>query len=303
MKPWEQDDTFLSRWLNNELSEKELREFESSEEGKAYIDMMLASKGIGTPTYDVEKALSQVKSKIGEKKAGKQRFLPRAVTMTVAATVTLLAAFAVYWFTKDTVISTGFGEQQLVTLPGGSKVTLHANSSISYDEDDWSQSRTVELEGEAYFDVSEGSLFSVNTAVGTIEVLGTSFNIKSRLELLQISCYQGSVKLLNRLNEVILEAGEGVSIRLSETTLFDLSHETPSWLQGVSSFNEAPLDEVVQELEVVFGMRIENINRLPKEEYTGSFPHSSAENALRLVFEPFGVDYEYNESRNTLILK
>ena len=65
-------------------------------------------------------------------------------------------------------------------LPDGSDVMLNAGSQISYKPYWWWANRHVELQGEAFFKVKEGDTFSVESAIGITEVLGTSFNIFSR---------------------------------------------------------------------------------------------------------------------------
>ena len=69
MKPWEKDDTFLARWLSGELSEDEKRNFEASEESKEFADLVIASKALEIPKYDVEKALKDVKSRQQQQQA------------------------------------------------------------------------------------------------------------------------------------------------------------------------------------------------------------------------------------------
>ncbi len=43
MNLWEENDDFLARWLNDDLSPEEKAEFENSDEGKAYARMVQAA--------------------------------------------------------------------------------------------------------------------------------------------------------------------------------------------------------------------------------------------------------------------
>jgi ferric-dicitrate binding protein FerR (iron transport regulator) len=102
----------------------------------------------------------------------------------------------------------GVGEQQVVDLPDGSGVYLNAMSEIRYSEKDFQKNRTLRLNGEAYFEVKEGSLFTVESDQGKIEVLGTSFNVQSRDDYFKVSCLSGRV--------VVTAASETDTIRRGE---------------------------------------------------------------------------------------
>ena len=77
------------------------------------------------------------------------------------------------------VFATGYNEQKQISLPDGSSVWLNASSQISYDS---KAPRTLNLEGEAFFDVAKDKEhpFTVETPDNIkITALGTSFNVKS----------------------------------------------------------------------------------------------------------------------------
>ena len=79
------------------------------------------------------------------------------------------------------VVHADRGERSGVTLPDGTQVKLNAESSLSYTHDFGRELRQVNLEGEAYFEVTrnEDKPFVVHTEYLDIEVLGTSFNVYS----------------------------------------------------------------------------------------------------------------------------
>lgn len=70
-----------------------------------------------------------------------------------------------------------------VTLPDGSIAWLNANSKLVYPEHFSDKYRKVKLEGEGYFEVkrNEKAPFYVETSQMTVNVLGTSFNVKDYL--------------------------------------------------------------------------------------------------------------------------
>src|SRR3546814_2056524 len=97
-----------------------------------------------------------------------------------------------------------------VTLADGSVVTLNKNSELSYPRRFTGSSRTVSLQGEAFFDVETDRekpfVISVNDV--EVEVTGTSFNIKSREEVTEVIVESGSVRVRLGDDAVALHPGE-----------------------------------------------------------------------------------------------
>lgn len=117
-------------------------------------------------------------------------------------------------------IETGVGQQVKVTLPDGSSVNLNACSQLSYDASQWKKQRTVQLSGEAIFDVTANKEkpFIVSTRSYDIRVLGTNFNV---------SAYNEEDKAITTLKQGIVEiyspTGEQCIAKLykGESLIFD----------------------------------------------------------------------------------
>lgn len=80
-----------------------------------------------------------------------------------------------------TEIKAPMGSKTHISLPDGTKVWLNAGSKLSYNTSFNTINREVNLEGEAYFDVTKrnNQLFLVKTKEVTVRVLGTAFNVKA----------------------------------------------------------------------------------------------------------------------------
>ncbi|MDP4290953.1 MAG: FecR family protein [Bacteroidota bacterium] len=78
-------------------------------------------------------------------------------------------------------IKVAYGSKSTIELPDGSIVTLNSGSTLSYPDKFETGSRTVLLNGEAFFEVKKNANrpFYVKTKDITIKVLGTKFNVKS----------------------------------------------------------------------------------------------------------------------------
>src|SRR3546814_12659628 len=66
-----------------------------------------------------------------------------------------------------------------LTLSDGTKVWLNSASTLKYPSQFAASERIVNLEGEAYFEVSKGVPFKVLSHGQTVEVLGTQFNVSA----------------------------------------------------------------------------------------------------------------------------
>ena len=302
---WEQDDTFLGRWLNNTLSEEERTAFEDSEEGKEFIRLAQASSMIEPKPYNVEEGLIGLQQRISSQKAPekKQIWLTTGFQLAVAASVALVIAL-VLLFPSARKITTGTGEQELAVLPDGSEVRLNAVSSISYDPSSWNEARLIDLKGEAFFDVRKGASFLVKTVNGNVEVLGTSFNVKSRGNAMDVACYTGRVEVT--ASNVTRQLTPGASVRIQDGELVAYKEATlqgePSWTMGITELENMPLASVLQEITIVFGLDIEYDGTLDHLTYTGAFPNQRPESALKLIFEPLNVDYSFDLETKKLVI-
>ena len=105
-----------------------------------------------------------------------------------------LVAFAFAWFLKPAPsistaqlksnfykVKVAYGSKTTIELPDSSVVVLNSGSTLSYPEKFETGSRTVILNGEAFFEVKKNvhRPFYVKTKDITIRVLGTKFNVKS----------------------------------------------------------------------------------------------------------------------------
>lgn len=81
----------------------------------------------------------------------------------------------------DNIITVAEGQRAQLTLSDGTRVWLNSGSTMRYPASFGSDRRTVQLDGEGYFEVSrnEEVPFVVETSKADVEVLGTKFNIEA----------------------------------------------------------------------------------------------------------------------------
>ncbi|CAL2079056.1 FecR family protein [Tenacibaculum sp. 190524A02b] len=294
------DPSFLARWAANELTQEELAAFKASDAYKDFHLINEVAQQFKAPEVDVSAALHTTKERIS---FGKKTKKVKPLWYAVAASVVLL--FGVYTFlTASITYTTGTGEQLAVSLPDGSRVQLNASSSLTHRRFLWTQKRELTLKGEGYFKVQKGEKFSVNTSYGTVSVLGTEFNVKSRDKVFAVHCFEGAVSVITPQNTEakILRKGNGITVSnniIKETTT---SENAPRWLQKVSVFNNRPLSEIIEELSiqyaVTFDTRSVDVTRL----FSGSFIHDNLEVALKTTLVPMGITYSITKQEKDGIL-
>ncbi|MEM9931461.1 MAG: FecR domain-containing protein, partial [Bacteroidota bacterium] len=140
---------------------------------------------------------------------------PKRKWWTIAAGIgmLILAGWVAYHFGQGDQMVTqmvAVGEKLEEELPDGSVVYANAVTTLSYSPQEWSSARDVQLKGEAFFEVEKGSNFTVNTPQGTVEVLGTSFNVLAREDIFEVICYTGKVRVTAGERTAELSPGQSV---------------------------------------------------------------------------------------------
>ena len=168
------------------------------------------------------------------------------------------------------------GEYQLM-LSDGSKVQLNSMSSIRFPVQFARDCRLVELEGEAYFEVSKtGQPFIVQTKGMKIEVLGTTFNISAYAnEEYQTTLVSGSVKVQteNGSNRILKPSEQAcitpgsnqINVRNVDTAFYT------SWIHGKINFKDQRLDDIMKTLARWYDMDVVYENEATKELRFGCY--------------------------------
>lgn len=153
---------------------------------------------------------------------------------------------------KMCCITTPRGKDYELTLPDGSRVWINADSRLEFPERFVGSSRTVRLEGEAYFEVSKDPKhpFIVNTDYFTTRVLGTTFNLNAySLKTASIVLVEGSVSVSAGKNEVQLNPGQQFAMANGRPAIQDVDpYPFVQWREGFFYFDNSTLYEIMQSL-------------------------------------------------------
>jgi transmembrane sensor len=175
-------------------------------------------------------------------------------------------------------LSTGKGEIYSLSLSDGSRVWLNAASSIRYPVSFIGKERSVEITGEAYFEITHDATKPFRVIAGGMEteVLGTRFNINSYKDeaMIRTTLLEGKVRAVKRHsangkeNSIILKPGQQAQLSTGDKAITVTSNvdveEVLAWKDGKFVFNDVAIEEVMRQLErwydveIIYGENMKN---------------------------------------------
>jgi transmembrane sensor len=184
-------------------------------------------------------------------------------------------------------LTTPRGGQYQLTLPDGTKVWLNAASSLTYPTAFTGNSRTVEMTGEAYFEVAHDKKrpFMVRVGGQTIEDIGTQFNVNAYTdEPAQVTTLlEGAVKVgghLLRPGEKATVTGATVAGAITTRTrgIIVVTKGDPegavAWKNGLFDFTDAGLQTVMRQLSRWYNVDVTYEGNIPPRQFTGMIGRS-----------------------------
>lgn len=240
--------------------------------------------------------------------------------LRMAAMLALISSIAgSYWyFIADQTISTNFGEVKTVLLPDHSIVTLNGNSSISYARN-WNKGpREIWIKGEALFKVKhinrdtlhvlDSQRFIVHATDVNIEVLGTTFNVKSRHEQTTVGLLNGKIRLdftaTNQSRSLVMMPGDYIeqaaTKNITRKRLADPA-KLSEWVNHQLFFKSATLKEIIQTLEDDLGYQVvlegDTLSALKIE---GEISVSSVKELMEIVSTTLHVTVQQKDNTITI---
>lgn len=154
------------------------------------------------------------------------------------------------------------GEKARILFQDGSEAFLNADTRIRYPKKFGLRKRTVQLQGEAYFNVAHNKYrpFIVETTNSSVEVLGTSFNVKAyhEDETTDVTLDEGSIVFHSSHNKYQLKPGQQIAYdkESGALTVRNLRNSAYNslWISNVFYFNDTPLKQIIQILERNFNV-------------------------------------------------
>jgi transmembrane sensor len=193
------------------------------------------------------------------------------------------------------------------TLPDGTTVTLNKNSSLSYTSTFKGSTRPVTLKGEAFFNVSPDKTkpFIITINDVTVQVVGTSFNVKNKNGKTTVDVETGIVKVSKNKDQVELRHGEKVIIADQKSELLKSISKGRLYNYYRNKelvCDETPLQELVEALNEIYNVNIIIKNPSLKEKtLTTVFKEQSLDQVLEVIQETFRIEIE--RKNNQILLE
>ena len=273
----------LAKWLNDEMTDKELLEFQSASDYHVYDKIKRYSSELEVPHFNEQELFSKVMA--AEKETLKVIALQPNWYMRIAAILVIgLGLLFTYTTFSTTSEMAENGKQTTFSLPDNSEIILNSDSEIEYKKWKWDSNRSLILKGEAYFKVAKGKKFQVCTDLGKVSVLGTQFNVKARENRFDVTCYEGRVKVNYKNNEIIITKGESVAFADGKLVYHMAATSVkPEWISGEAKFNQESLDQILKELSRQYNIEIELKDNVNHQLFTGSIPTTNLKEALQIL--------------------
>jgi len=208
--------------------------------------------------------------------------------------------------TGSNMIATPRGGQYQVNLPDGTKVWLNAATILKYPYAFAKNERLVELNGEAYFEVSKDRTrpFKIKTEAQTVEVLGTHFNINAYRDeaVVKTTLLEGAVKVSTKSGSVNLHPGEQSqfnvnSERLSLNEQVDLDKEM-AWKNNIFSFDNEDLQSIMRQISRWYDVDVVYQGKTTSEKYVGEIPRNSN---LAEVFKILELNHVHIDAKGKVL--
>lgn len=211
-------------------------------------------------------------------------------------------------------IQVPYGENKLITLADGSRVTLNSGTTFRYPENFEGNERKVYLNGEAFFSVTKntGKPFIVSTKNISVKVLGTQFNVKAYpTDLRTITTLQsGRVEIhTNTHQKFVLKPDQQLTFnnKTRNTRLTNVAAEEFSgWINGKLIFENASFSEIIRTLERHFNVKIEITGTAiapPEELYTVKFLKNENLDEIFNVLKEIVGNFLYQKNGTKIQLK
>ncbi len=235
--------------------------------------------------------------------------LPKiAASIILAVGLALIAYFIAAKNGGSNEVTASTGQNILTdTLSDGSVITLNRKSSVTYPKKFKGNTRTVTLQGEAFFTVTPDKkkpfIISVNDV--QVTVVGTSFNVKSEAGKTEVVVETGVVRVSRGGKTAELRAGEKLLLTAKDTTsvkeaigdkLYNyyrsrefVCDNTPLW-KLVEVLNEA------YDTRIIIGRKELNNLRL-----TATFNNESLDKVLEIIHLTFDITVSRQDGQ--IILK
>lgn len=275
------DEELMARFLMGECSEEELRRVnawldESDEHARELFRVEeiyhLGRTDESADAKKTEKAEKQLFKRLKQEEAKRYKVRRMYTWMRYAAMLIGIffisgLSYHIYQTHNEAnalVAVTARDEVKELMLPDGTKVWLNKHTTLKYPRDFSDKTRSVYMEGEAYFEVKRNKEkpFLVRSEAMQVRVLGTVFNMKSDKtnRSAVATLIKGEIEVKGNHDEgmIVLAPGQKAELNAVSRRLVVKQVDTgiENWHNNQFVFEKADIFTIARTLENSYGVRI-----------------------------------------------
>lgn len=305
-RDWE----IISSYLSGEMEKEEKQSFEKMLTSNPLYqqaidaskkDFDFIDKQIEFNEFDIDTAWSNINKHINTTKKIQFTFR-KALQFAAIFIVTIGLSFAAWQINSTSnklqVVENKSEVQKIIQLSDGSIVTLGINSTLHFPKKFTNATRTVELNGKAFFDITKNpkQAFIIKMNHANVKVLGTSFSVNSSKEKVEVLVKTGKVlfsdskepkrNLILIKNDFAILKGKS----LEKKALQDENYL--SWKTQKMIFRNMTLGEVAKIINKTYHVNIHFQNsNIKQNNLNTTFDRDPIENVLKNICLPFNLTY------------
>lgn len=162
-----------------------------------------------------------------------------------------------------------------ITLSDGTHVFLNSATTLRFPFHFSGNTREVTVDGEAWLQVAkdENRPFLLHTPKGTVQVLGTSFNVNTYDSgRIKVSLVEGAVSVAIAGKQTVLKPGQAITYQQDKgTALTALNQNELLWIKGKYKLDNTPLKEITKVLPRWYGVQVVIDNpEIAEKRFTGT---------------------------------
>lgn len=190
---------------------------------------------------------------------------------------------------------TAVGQQQTVTLPDDSRITLNTGTELRIEYSDTLR-RAELMAGEATFDVTSNTAqpFEVHASGGVTRVLGTLFNVERRDNgTTRVSVMEGKVQVHSPDSATTVQLVPGQAVEydlkgLGTITAADQDRIT-AWHKGRIEFHNWPLADILREYNRYSAEKMYVDPGVKDIYFSGSFTLENKDELIKAIENAFNI--------------
>ena len=314
------DYMLLGRYLSGEASPEEAIQLEewiaADNANKQQFEQLskvwsIISSGEACIIPDKEAFFNQLKERLPQPHTIKTTSL-KLTWLKIAASIILIAG-AVMLFAvlrknvqPKTAVTVNRQTQQSIlndTLPDGTLAIVSNNTLLQYPGEFTGTTRSVTLKGEAWFNVTPNPAqpFIITAGPLQIKVIGTSFNVRTNSDIIEVAVKTGVVRMFNNIDSISVTAGQKGIYQINTRRFVIKEKFNPNevaYATKIFNFENATLKEIAGQLQKAYGIKIVITNKnLEHCTLSSSFDNKPIEYIFDVLAMTLNIQYRIEQKK------